>query len=100
LGPEGVTDVDGDTPVRLLTDTWIGGWTLMLAAGLIAEMTPWPALRAFRAPGVYGKMLMASSAVVLFLILIGLSRAATEITIWAILACVIKHLVDLYHPEL
>ena len=90
----------GDIPVRLLTDSWIGGWTLLFAAGLLAEMTPWPGLRAFRAHGVYGKMLVASSAVVLFLILVGLSRAAVEITIWAILACVIKHLVDLYHPEL
>jgi len=89
----------GDQPVRALTECWIGGWTLLLAAGLLADMTPWPGLRAFRTPGVYSSMLLASSAVVLFLILVGLSRSATEITIWAILACMIKHLVDLYHPD-
>ena len=86
-------------PVRVLTECWIGGWTLLLAAGFVADMTPWPGLRAFRAPSVYSSMLLASSAVVLFLILVGLSRSATEITIWAILACMIKHLVDLYHPD-
>jgi hypothetical protein len=84
--------------VKLLTETWIGGWTLLLAAGFAAELTPWPALRVLRAPGVYNSMLVASAGVVLFLTLVDLSRAATEVTTFAILACVIKYLVDSFQP--
>ena len=74
----------GTEAVNVFVDSWTLGWTALLALGYVADLTPWPGLRALRSP-LAAKILLATSMAVVFgFTLAGASKATTTIATWAI----------------
>ena len=70
--------------INVFVDGWTVGWTVLLALGYVAELTPWPGLRALRSP-LAAKLLLATSMAVVFgFTLAGATKATTTIATWAI----------------
>lgn len=74
----------GMEAINVFVDGWTVGWTALLAVGYVADLTPWPQLRALRSP-LAAKLLLASSMAVVFgFTLAGAAKATTTIATWAI----------------
>ena len=50
----------GGEGIKLFVDGWTVGWTALLAVGYVADLTPWPGLRALRS-ALVAKLLLATS---------------------------------------
>ena len=74
----------GAEGIKLFVDGWTLGWTALLAVGYVAELTPWPGLRALRSPSAAKLLLATSMAVVFGFTLAGAVKATTTIATWAI----------------
>jgi hypothetical protein len=66
----------------------------VLIVGYIAELTPWPSLKALRADSVARVMLALSTAAVLGLTLAGAREASAILAAWAIITSSVKFLYD------
>lgn len=74
----------GTEAINGFVDTWTVGWTALLALGYVADLTPWPGLRALRSP-LAAKILLATSMAIVFgFTLAGATKATTTIATWAI----------------
>jgi len=71
--------------VGLLAGAWMLLWSVLLALGYLAELTPWPRLRVMRSPGVTKALLMASTALVGGFTLAGVTQYCALVATWAIL---------------
>ena len=74
----------GTEAINTFVDGWTVGWTALLAIGYVAELTPWPGLRALRSPVAARILLATSMAVVFGFTLAGATKATTTIATWAI----------------
>lgn len=70
--------------VTAFVDWWTLCWTVLLVLGYVAELTPWPRLRALRSPGASRTMLAFSTAIVAGFTLAGQTRASAVVAAWAI----------------
>ena len=71
--------------VGLLVGAWMLLWSVLLALGYLAELTPWPRLRVMRSQGVTKALLMASTALVGGFTLAGVTQYCALVATWAIL---------------
>jgi hypothetical protein len=71
--------------VTSFVDWWTLSWSVVLALGYVADLTPWPRLRVLRSPGATRSMLVLSTALVLGFTLGGDSRSSTVMAVWAIM---------------
>ena len=71
--------------VGLLAGAWMLLWSVLLALGYLAELTPWPRLRVMRSQGVTKTLLMASTALVGGFTLAGVTQYCALVATWAIL---------------
>ena len=71
--------------VGLLAGAWMLLWSVLLALGYLAELTPWPRLRVMRSQGVTKALLMASTALVGGFTLAGVTQYCALVATWAIL---------------
>jgi hypothetical protein len=74
----------GAEGINVFVNGWTVGWTALLAIGYVAELTPWPGLRALRSAFVAKLLLATSIAVVFGFTLAGATKATTTIATWAI----------------
>jgi hypothetical protein len=74
----------GTEAINLFVDGWTVGWTALLVLGYLADLTPWPRLRALRSPRAAKLLLASSTAVVLGFTLAGVTKATTTVATWAI----------------
>ena len=70
--------------VTAFVNWWTLGWSVLLVLGYVAELTPWPRLRAFRSPGASRTMLAFSTAIVAGFTLAGQTRPSAVVAAWAI----------------
>jgi hypothetical protein len=75
-------------------DLWAIGWTVALLAGYLAHFTPFPSLKALRAPGVAKTMLILTLGAVLGLTLAGAREPSAVLATWAIVVSSVKLLYD------
>ena len=71
--------------VGRLAGAWMLLWSVLLALGYLAELTPWPRLRVMRSQGVTKALLMASTALVGGFTLAGVTQYCALVATWAIL---------------
>lgn len=71
--------------VGFLAAAWMLVWSVLLALGYLAELTPWPGLRVLRSQGVTKALLMASTALVAGFTLAGVTQYCALVATWAIL---------------
>ena len=69
-------------------------WSAVLVLGYVAELTPWPSLKALRANSVAKVMLALSAAAVLGLTLAGAREPSAVLAAWAIITSSVKLLYD------
>ena len=74
----------GAEGINVFVNGWTVGWTALLAIGYVADLTPWPGLRALRSPFAAKLLLATSMAVVFGFTLAGATKATTTIATWAI----------------
>ena len=84
----------GTDQIRLFVDSWAVGWSVILLLGYVADLTPWPRLKALRADGVSRAMLALSAAVVFGLTLAGAREPSAILAAWAIITSSVKFLYD------
>ena len=84
----------GSDQIRLFVDSWAVAWSAVLLLGYVAELTPWPALKALRADAVARLMLALSAAAVLGLTLAGAREPSAILAAWAIITSSVKLLYD------
>ena len=84
----------GSGDIRVFVDSWAVAWSLVLIVGYVADLTPWPSLKALRANSVAKVMLLASGAAVLGLTLAGAREASAVLASWAIITSSVKLLYD------
>lgn len=84
----------GSDQIRLFVDSWAVAWSAVLILGYVAELTPWPALKALRADSVARLMLALSAAAVLGLTLAGAREPSAILAAWAIITSSVKLLYD------
>jgi hypothetical protein len=75
----------GRDGITLFVETWTIVWTVLLALGYAAELTPWPGLRVLRSPRVARILFASSTAVVFGFTLAGSNQATSTLATWAIL---------------
>lgn len=85
--------------INTFVDVWTVAWTLVVAAGYLAELTPFPRLSILRSTPVLHGLLVSSAAVVLGLTVLERPRAAALVTAWAIIAASIKLLWDAWETD-
>jgi len=78
----------------MFVDSWAVAWSVLLLVGYVAELTPWPSLKALRADGVAKTMLVTSAAAVLGLTLADAREASAILAAWAIITSSVKLLYD------
>jgi hypothetical protein len=69
-------------------------WSALLLLGYVAELTPWPSLKALRTDSVARVMLALSAAAVLGLTLAGAREPSAILAAWAIITSSVKFLYD------
>ena len=84
----------GSDQIRLFVDSWAVAWSLVLLLGYVAELTPWPSLKALRADSVARTMLALSAAAVFGLTLAGAREPSAILAAWAIVTSSVKFLYD------
>lgn len=84
----------GSDQIRLFVDSWAVAWSAVLLLGYVAELTPWPWLKALRADSVSRTMLALSAAAVLGLTLAGAREPSAILAAWAIITSSVKFLYD------
>jgi len=84
----------GSDQIRFFVDSWAVAWSAVLLLGYIAELTPWPSLKALRADSVARVMLALSAAAVFGLTLAGAREPSAILAAWAIITSSIKFLYD------
>ena len=84
----------GSDQIRLFVDTWAVAWSAAILLGYIADLTPWPELKALRADAVAKVMLALSAAAVLGLTLAGAREPSAILAAWAIITSSAKFLYD------
>jgi hypothetical protein len=84
----------GSEQIRVFVDSWAVAWSALLLLGYVAELTPWPSLKALRANSVARVMLALSAAVVLGLTLAGARESSAILAAWAIITSSVKLLYD------
>ncbi len=84
----------GSDQIRLFVDSWAVAWSAVLLLGYVAELTPWPALKALRTDSVARVMLALSAAAVLGLTLAGAREPSAILAAWAIITSSVKFLYD------
>jgi hypothetical protein len=84
----------GSDGIRMFVDGWAVAWSAVLIVGYVAELTPWPALKALRADSVARTMLALSAAAVLGLTLAGAREPSAILAAWAIITSSVKLLYD------
>jgi hypothetical protein len=84
----------GGEDIRIFVDSWAVAWSVVLLVGYVAELTPWPSLKALRANGVAKVMLVTSAAAVLGLTLADAREASAILAAWAIITSSVKLLYD------
>ena len=84
----------GSEQIRLFVDSWAVAWSAVLVLGYVAELTPWPSLKALRADSVVRAMLALSAAAVLGLTLADAREPSAILAAWAIVTSSVKLLYD------
>jgi hypothetical protein len=84
----------GSDQVRIFVDSWAVAWSVVLVVGYVAELTPWPSLKALRGNSVARAMLGLSAAAVLGLTLAGAREPSAILAAWAIVISSVKLLYD------
>jgi hypothetical protein len=84
----------GSESIRVFVDSWAVAWSVVLLLGYVAELTPWPSLKALRTNAVARLMLGLSAAAVLGLTLAGAREASAILAAWAIITSSVKLLYD------
>jgi hypothetical protein len=84
----------GSDDIRIFVDSWAVAWTAVFLAGFVAELTPWPGLKALRGHAVARFMLLSSAAVVLGLTFLDAREASAVLAAWAIVISSVKLLYD------
>ena len=84
----------GSEQIRLFVDSWAVAWSAVLLLGYVAELTPWPSLKALRTDSVARVMLALSAAAVLGLTLAGAREPSAILAAWAIVTSSVKFLYD------
>ena len=84
----------GTDQIRLFVDSWAVAWSAVLLLGYVADLTPWPALKALRADSVAWVMLALSAAAVFGLTLAGAREPSAVLAAWAIITSSVKLLYD------
>ena len=84
----------GSDQIRLFVDSWAVAWSALLLVGYVAELTPWPSLKALRGDSVARVMLALSAAAVLGLTLAGAREPSAILAAWAIITSSVKFLYD------
>jgi len=83
-----------------LVGAWAVGWSALLTAGYLAELTAWSWMKALRDQGVFKTMLLSTGAVVLGLALAGVREQGAMLAAWAAVCASVKLLCDsLAAPE-
>jgi len=80
--------------IRIFVDSWAVTWSLVLLVGYVADLTPWPGLKALRSGPVAKVMLALSIAAVLGLTLAGARESSAILAAWAIITSSVKLLYD------
>ena|SRR5437016_2524237 len=94
LGQRAEGGVVSSEEIRVFVDSWAVAWSVVLLLGYLAELTPWPALKALRANAVAKVMLLTSAAAVLGLTLAEAREASAVLAAWAIITSSVKLLYD------
>jgi hypothetical protein len=84
----------GSEQIRVFVDSWAVAWSAVLLLGYVAELTPWPSLKALRADSLVRTMLALSAAAVLGLTLAGAREPSAVLAAWAIITSSVKFLSD------
>ena len=84
----------GSEEIRVFVDAWAVAWSAILLLGYLADLTPWPSLKALRENAVAKIMLVLSAAAVLGLTLAGAREASAILAAWAIVTSSVKLLYD------
>jgi hypothetical protein len=84
----------GSDQIRLFVDTWAVAWSAVILLGYVADLTPWPGLKALRADAVAKAMLALSAGAVLGLTLAGAVEPSAILAAWAIITSSVKFLYD------
>ena len=84
----------GSEEIRVFVDAWAVAWSAILLLGYLADLTPWPSLKALRENAVAKVMLVMSAAAVLGLTLAGAREASAILAAWAIVTSSVKLLYD------
>jgi len=85
MGSDGITSV---------AEAWATGWSIVLMAGYLAELTPWGWMKALRDRGVLKGMLLSTGAAVLGFALAGVREQGAMLAAWAIICASVKLLCD------
>jgi hypothetical protein len=85
MGGDGITRV---------AEAWATGWSIVLMAGYLAELTPWGWMKALRDRGVLKAMLLTTGAAVLGFALAGVREQGAMLAAWAIICASVKLLCD------
>ncbi len=80
--------------IRVFVDSWAVAWSLVLLIGYVAELTPWPSLKALRGDAVAKTMVALSTAAVLGLTLADAREPSAILAAWAIITASVKLLYD------
>jgi hypothetical protein len=84
----------GSDQIRIFVDSWAVVWSVALIIGYVAELTPWPSLKALRENSVAKLMIALSAAAVLGLTLAGAREPSAILAAWAIITSSVKLLYD------
>jgi hypothetical protein len=84
----------GAESIATFVDAWTVAWTVTLLTGYLAELTPWPSLKALRSPRMATFMVLASAAAVLGLTLAEATEQSAVLAAWAIVTSSVKILYD------
>ena len=84
----------GSDGIGTMAEAWATAWSVALAAGYLAELTPWAWMRVFRDRGVLKVMLLSTGAAVLGFTLAGVGEEGAMLATWAIICASLKGLCD------
>lgn len=84
--------------IASLVDAWAMGWTVVLMAGYLADVTPWGWMKALRGRGVFRAMLLWTGGVVLGLTLAGAREHSAMLLVWTFVCASLKLLCDTLVP--
>lgn len=77
-----------------LVDAWALGWSALLTAGYLAELSAWSWMKALREPGAFKWMLLSTGALVAGLMLGGVRDQGAMLAAWAVVCAAVKLLCD------